>query len=167
MVSFLVIIHSFTNDQTCLLCYHYQDTHHRSSRYQALQVNLINAMKQSQFCFFFVLSGHRMQSACISLVSFRIQDSGYGLHRWGNKDHGGLSPGRTCPSPSGHAPAAVWICGHQGLSAHSILVCQRGNRAKKRGCLGGRFIIPHDVGKTSQILRNPLKFAFLTIFGCK
>ena len=47
------------------------------------------------------------------------------------------------------------------------LCCQRGNRAKKRGCLGGRFIIPHDVGKNSQILRNPLKFAFLTIFGCK
>ena len=45
--------------------------------------------------------------------------------------------------------------------------CHRGNRAKKRGCLGGRFIIPHDVGKNSQILRNPLKFAFLTIFGCK
>ena len=38
--------------------------------------------------------------------------------------------------------------------------CQRGNRAKKRGYLGGRFIIPHDVGKNSQILRNPLKFAF-------
>ena len=123
VVSFLVIIHSFTNDQTCLLCYHYQDTHHRSSsRYQALQVNLIHAMKQSQFCFFFVLSGHRMQSACISLVSFRIQDSGYGLHRCGNKDHGGLSLARTYPSPSGHAPAAIWICGHQGLSVHSILV---------------------------------------------
>ena len=51
--------------------------------------------------------------------------------------------------------------------AFSKTYCQRGNRAKKRGCLGGRFIIPHDVGKTSQILRNPLKFAFLTIFGCK
>ena len=24
-----------------------------------------------------------------------------------------------------------------------------------------------SVGKNSQILRNPLKFAFLTIFGCK
>ena len=24
-----------------------------------------------------------------------------------------------------------------------------------------------NVGKNSQILRNPLKFAFLTIFGCK
>ena len=98
-------------------------THHISSYWwQALQVNLIHAMKQSQFCFFFVLSGHRMQSACISLVSFRIQDSGYGLHRCGNKDHGGLSLARTYPSPSGHAPAAIWICGHQGLSAHSILV---------------------------------------------
>ena len=45
--------------------------------------------------------------------------------------------------------------------------CQRGNRAKKRGCLGGRIITPRNVGKNSQILRNPLKFAFLTIFGCK
>ena len=36
------------------------------------------------------------------------------------------------------------------------------------GCrLGGRFIIPHNVSKNSQILRIPLKFAFLTIFGCK
>ena len=72
--------------------------------------------------FLFVLSGHRMQSACFSLVSFRIQDSGNGLHRCGNQDHGGLSPARTYTSPSGHAPAAIWICGHQGLSAHSILV---------------------------------------------
>ena len=45
--------------------------------------------------------------------------------------------------------------------------CQRGNRAKKRGFLGGRIITPRNVGKNSQILRNPLKFAFLTIFGCK
>ena len=45
--------------------------------------------------------------------------------------------------------------------------CQRGNRAKKRGCLGGRIITPRNVGKNSQILCNPLKFAFLTIFGCK
>ena len=45
--------------------------------------------------------------------------------------------------------------------------CQRGNRAKKRGCLGGRIITPRNVGKSSQILRNPLKFAFLTTFGCK
>ena len=45
--------------------------------------------------------------------------------------------------------------------------CQRGNRATKRGCLGGRIITPRNVGKNSQILRNPLKFAFLTIFGCK
>ena len=45
--------------------------------------------------------------------------------------------------------------------------CQRGNRAKKRGWLGGRIIMPRNVGKNSQILRNPLKFAFLTIFGCK
>ena len=45
--------------------------------------------------------------------------------------------------------------------------CQRGSRAKKRGCLGGRIITLRNVGKNSQILRNPLKFAFLTIFGCK
>ena len=45
--------------------------------------------------------------------------------------------------------------------------CQRGNRAKKRGWLGGRIITPGNVGKNSQILRNPLKFAFLAIFGCK
>ena len=45
--------------------------------------------------------------------------------------------------------------------------CQRGNRAKKPGCLGGRIITPRNVGKNSQILCNPLKFAFLTIFGCK
>ena len=51
--------------------------------------------------------------------------------------------------------------------ARFSIYCRRGNRAKKRGCLGGRFIIPYDVGKTSQILRNPLKFAFMTIFGCK
>ena len=38
--------------------------------------------------------------------------------------------------------------------------CQRGNRAKKRGCLGGRIITPRNVGKSSQILRNPLKFVF-------
>ena len=49
----------------------------------------------------------------------------------------------------------------------SLTYCQRGNRAKKRSCLGGRFKIPRNVGKNSQILRNPLKFAFLTIFGCK
>ena len=72
--------------------------------------------------FLFVLSGHRVQSACFSLVSLRIQDSGNGLHRCGNKNHGGLSPARTYTSPSGHSPAAIWICGHQGLSAHSILV---------------------------------------------
>ena len=29
------------------------------------------------------------------------------------------------------------------------------------------IIIPRNVGKKSQILRNPLKFAFLTIFGRK
>ena len=45
--------------------------------------------------------------------------------------------------------------------------CQRGNRAKTRGCLSGRFIMPRNVGRNSQILRNPLKFAFLNIFGCK
>ena len=45
--------------------------------------------------------------------------------------------------------------------------CQRGNRANKRGCLGGRFIIPRDVGENSQILHKPLKLAFLTIFWCK
>ena len=45
--------------------------------------------------------------------------------------------------------------------------CQRGNRAKKRGWLGGRIITPRNVGKNSQILRNPLRFAFLAIFGCK
>ena len=43
--------------------------------------------------------------------------------------------------------------------------CQRSSRAKKRGCLGGRFIMPRNVGKNSQIRHNPLKFAFLTIFG--
>ena len=41
--------------------------------------------------------------------------------------------------------------------------CQRGNRAKKRGWVGGRIITPRKVGKNSQILRNPLKYAFLTI----
>ena len=45
--------------------------------------------------------------------------------------------------------------------------CQQGNRSKKRGFLGGRIITPGNVGKNSQLLRNPLKFAFLTIFGCK
>ena len=48
----------------------------------------------------------------------------------------------------------------------SLTYCQRGNRAKKRGYLGDRFKIPRKVGKNSQILCNPLKFAFLTIFGC-
>ena len=43
--------------------------------------------------------------------------------------------------------------------------CQRGNRAKKRGWLGGRIITSRNEGKNSQTLRNPLKFAFLTIFG--
>ena len=38
---------------------------------------------------------------------------------------------------------------------------------QKRGCLGGKIITPRNVGQNSQILRNPLKFAFLTIFGCK
>ena len=47
-----------------------------------------------------------------------------------------------------------------------IINCQRGNR-KRRGCLGGRFLIPRNVSKNSQILRNPIKFAFLTILGCK
>ena len=41
------------------------------------------------------------------------------------------------------------------------------HRAKKRGCLGGRIITSRNVGQNSQILRNPLKFAVLTIFGCK
>ena len=45
--------------------------------------------------------------------------------------------------------------------------CQRDNWAKKRGYLGGTFIIPRNVGKNSQILHNPLKFAFLNIFRCK
>ena len=44
---------------------------------------------------------------------------------------------------------------------------QRGNRAKKRGCLGSRIITPRNIGQNSQILRNPLKWAFLTIFWCK
>ena len=51
--------------------------------------------------------------------------------------------------------------------AEQHFYCPRGNRAKKRGFIGGRFITPHDAGKNSQILRNPLKLAFLTIFGCK
>ena len=46
----------------------------------------------------------------------------------------------------------------------NLTYCQRGNRAKKRVYLGDRFKIPRKVGKNSQILRNPLKFAFLTIF---
>ena len=46
-----------------------------------------------------------------------------------------------------------------------VVYCQRNNQAKKRGWLGGRIITPCNVGKTSQILRNPLKFAFLTMFG--
>ena len=47
----------------------------------------------------------------------------------------------------------------------SLTYCQRGNRAKKRSCLGGRFKIPRNVGKNSQILRNPLKFAFWPYLG--
>ena len=43
--------------------------------------------------------------------------------------------------------------------------CQRGNRAKKRGCLGERIITPPNVGKNSQILRNPLKIAFWPYLG--
>ena len=46
-----------------------------------------------------------------------------------------------------------------------VAYCQRNNQAKKRGWLGGRIITPCNVCKTSQILRNPLKFAFLTMFG--
>ena len=45
--------------------------------------------------------------------------------------------------------------------------CQPGNLASLLGCLDDRFIMPRNVGKNSQIQRNPLKFAFLTIFGCK
>ena len=48
-----------------------------------------------------------------------------------------------------------------------IVANEATERNKKRGCLGGRIITPRNVGKNSQILRNPLKFAFLTIFGCK
>ena len=55
----------------------------------------------------------------------------------------------------------------QSERAYYLSNCQRGNRAKKRGWLGGRIITPRNVGKNSQILRNPLTFAFLTIFGCK
>ena len=51
--------------------------------------------------------------------------------------------------------------------SHPRVYCQRGNRAKKRGWLGGRIITPRNVGKISQILRNLLNFSFLTIFGCK
>ena len=51
------------------------------------------------------------------------------------------------------------------LSWTSPFNCQRSSRAKKRGCVGGRFIMPSNVGKNSQILHKPLKFAFLTIFG--
>ena len=40
------------------------------------------------------------------------------------------------------------------------LNCQRSNWAQKRGWLGGRIITPRNVGKNSQILRNPLKLAF-------
>ena len=52
-------------------------------------------------------------------------------------------------------------------SISNLFYCQQGNRAKKRCWLGARIITPRNVGKNSQILRNPLKFAFLTIFGCK
>ena len=45
------------------------------------------------------------------------------------------------------------------------ICCQRGNRGKKRGWLGGRIITPRNVGKNSQILRNPLKFAFWPYLG--
>ena len=45
--------------------------------------------------------------------------------------------------------------------------CQRGNLATQLCCLDDKFIMPRNVRKNSQILRNPLKFAFLTIFGCK
>ena len=60
-----------------------------------------------------------------------------------------------------------WHACRQYDNLHKVFNCQRGNRAKTRGCLGGRIITPRNVGKNSQILRHPLKFAFLTIFGCK
>ena len=41
--------------------------------------------------------------------------------------------------------------------SNGTIYCQRGNLAKKRGCLGGRFIMPQTVSKTRP--RNPLKFA--------
>ena len=41
------------------------------------------------------------------------------------------------------------------------------NEAIEVASAARRFIIPRNVGKNSQILRDPLKFAFLTIFGCK
>ena len=53
------------------------------------------------------------------------------------------------------------------VNSNFFVATERGNRAKKRGCLCGRIITPRNVGKNSQILRNPLKFAFLTLFGCK
>ena len=48
---------------------------------------------------------------------------------------------------------------------HPIIVnCQRGNRAKKRGWLSGRIITPRNVGKNSQILRNPANFVNQHVF---
>ena len=60
-------------------------------------------------------------------------------------------------------PSVLWY----DVEFHHIQVvyCQRNNQAKKRGWLGNRIITPCNVGNTSQILRKPLKFAFLTMFG--
>ena len=61
-----------------------------------------------------------MQSACITLVSFRVQDSRNRLYRCGNQGHGGPSPTRTQTPPSEHPPATSRICWHQGRSVHNF-----------------------------------------------
>ena len=71
-----------------------------------------------------------------------------------------------CSPRSCSTPAKCYRVLPNGSWCYLLPTRQR-NRAKKQGCLGGRFIIPRSVGKNSQILRIPLKFVFLTIFGCK
>ena len=64
---------------------------------------------------------------------------------------------KSCLVLSAHFPVVKW----RSRSVAKSSYCQRGNRAKKQN---------YNTAQCRQKLsnfRNPLKFAFLTIFGCK
>ena len=54
-----------------------------------------------------------------------------------------------------------------GNVSHEYIVANEATELGSEVDICSRIITPRNVGKNSQILRNPLKSAFLTIFGCR